>query len=253
MITMPQLRTKLSERREIAHARKAIKRAEKLVGSLSPQELANLKAQCVGRTAPQVAVSLMRQMFAHMVREKMIKDDVGIPADMIEAITEHTVEDILSGMVEGDLILDDGPTHQAFRQMLDDLREKVSKIEGNLKSLSYDELLHYPTPSDLGPLAMTAQLDFGTGVRFNHIGHFGALLQEAGERSGINPETFTEEQSDILWRIAAFDTIAETLATSSCSVAQVAEAMSLAEEVVAEAWAAYKESAGVTELHPTPA
>jgi hypothetical protein len=66
---MPQLRTKLSERREITRARKVMKKAKKVVGSLSPQELAAFKARCVNKTAHQIAISTTRDMFALPRRE----------------------------------------------------------------------------------------------------------------------------------------------------------------------------------------
>jgi hypothetical protein len=65
---MPPHRTKLSERREITRARKAMKKAERKINSLTLEEKANL---AIGKTA-----------------HEPIKDDVGIPADMIEAISQ---------------------------------------------------------------------------------------------------------------------------------------------------------------------
>jgi hypothetical protein len=87
---MPQLRTKLSERREVARARKAAKRAERLFNSLTPEELADMKRRSIGKTPNQRIVEALREMAASAVRDKMIKDDVGIPADMIEAVTADT-------------------------------------------------------------------------------------------------------------------------------------------------------------------
>lgn len=65
---MPPLRTKLSERREITRARKAMKKAERIINSPTPEEKANL---AIGKTG-----------------HELIKDNVGIPADMIEAIAQ---------------------------------------------------------------------------------------------------------------------------------------------------------------------
>jgi hypothetical protein len=253
---MPQLRTKLSERREITRARKAVQKAERIINSLTPEERANFKRRAIGKTAHELAIELARDMAASQVREKMIKDDVGIPADMIEAVTGGTVEDILSEMVEGDGILDDAVTHQAFRKMLDDLRETVGKLENhqaNQKTLTYGELINFPTPADFPTLAMTGQLDFGTGVRLLHIRNFGSCL----EKTGIDPDACRKEDGspsdevDECWHRSAFDTIVETLAQGSCSVAQVAEAMGIDEDSVTSAWKAHKADTNVTELRPT--
>jgi hypothetical protein len=253
---MPQLRTKLSERREIIRARKAVQKAERIINSLTLEEKANLERRAIGKTAHEFSIELARDMAASQVREKMIKDDVGIPTDMIEAVTGDTVEDILSEMVEGDSILDDAETHQAFRKMLDDLREMVGKFEShqaNQKTLTYSELINYPTPADLPPLAMTGQLDFGTGVRLLHIRNFGSYLEKAGidPEAGRNEDGSPSAEVDVCWQLSAFDTIVETLAQGSCSVAQVAEAMGIDQHLVTYAWEAHKTGANVTELRPT--
>jgi signal recognition particle GTPase len=48
---MPPLRTKLSERRESTRARKAMKKAERIINSLTPEEKANL---AIGKTAHEL-------------------------------------------------------------------------------------------------------------------------------------------------------------------------------------------------------
>jgi hypothetical protein len=249
---MPQLRMKLSERREAARARKAVKRAERLLNSLAPEELANLERRFIGKTAHQLSVELLREMAASAVRDKMIKDDVGIPADMIETVTAGTVEDILSTMVEGDEIIDDAATHQAFRKILDDLREAVGKIDdkqAKLKTLTYKELLSYPTPADLPALAFTGQFDFGTFTRLSHIRNFGLWVERTGTK--IDGDGKLSAEAEECWHRSAFDTIVETLAQGSSSVVQVAEAMGIDEDSVTSAWEAHKADANVTELRPT--
>jgi hypothetical protein len=191
-------------------------------------------------------------MAASAVRDKMIKDDVGIPAGMIETVTADTVEDILSKMVEGDDIIDDAATHQGFRKILDDLREAVGKIDdkqANLKTLTYEELISYPTPADLPALAFTGQFDFGTFIRLSHIRNFALWVEKTGTKIDDDGKLSAEAQE--CWQRSAFDTIVETLAQGSCTVAQVAEAMGIDEDSVTSAWEAHKTDANVTELRPT--
>jgi hypothetical protein len=241
----------LSERREIARARKAMKRAEKVLGSLSPQELSAFKARCVNKTAHQIAISTTRDMFALQLREQIVKDDIGVPADVIDCINGDNIEEILSMMVEGDEIIDDGATHQSLRKLLDDLREMVAKLEdqeANLKSLSYDEIQDYPV-QDLATLAETMQLDFGTGVRITHFRYFGAMAIDLGKQSGVDPEKIGEGPANTLWALAAFKTIVENLARGDCSPAQIAEAMGVPETAVNEVWADHLAQVGVPQLH----
>jgi uncharacterized protein YutE (UPF0331/DUF86 family) len=249
---MPQLRTKLSERREIARARKSMKRAERLVNSLTPVELANLNRRSIGKTAYQISVELLRDMAASAVRDKTIRDDVGIPADMIEAITRDNVEDFLSELVEHDVIIDDAVTHQAFRKILDDLREAVGKIDdkqANLKTMTYLELMTYPTPADLPALAFTGQFDFGTFNRLSHIHNFALWTEKTG--TNIDDDGKLSAEAQECWICSAADTIVETLAQGSCTVAQVADAMGLDEDTVTRAWEGHKAEAKVTALRPT--
>ena len=249
---MLQLRTKLIERREVARARKAAKRAERLFNSITPEELADMKRRSLGKTPNQRIVEALREMAASAVREKMIEDDVGISADMIKAVTADTVEDILSQMIEGDIIIDDTGTHQALRKILDDLREAVGEIEdrqANLKTLSYEELISYPRRADLLVLAFTGHFDLGTFIRLMHIHNFFLWLEETG--TVINGDSKSSGEAEKCWLRGASETIVEMLSQGSCSVVQVAEAMGIDENAVTSDWEAREADANVTELHPT--
>ena len=209
---MPQLRTTLSERREVARARKAVKRAERLFNSLTPEEVEDMKRRSIGKTPNQRIVETLREMAASVVREKMIEDNIGISADMIRAVTADTVEDILSQMVEGDIIIDDAGTHQAFRKILDGLREAVGEIENrqaNLKTLSYEELISYPRRADLLVLAVTGHFDLGTFIRHMHIHNFFLWLEETGTK--INGDSKSSAEAKKCWLRGASDTIVEML------------------------------------------
>jgi hypothetical protein len=155
-------------------------------------------------------------------------------------------------MVEGDVIIDDAGTHQAFRKILDDLREAVGEIEGrqaNLKTLSYEELISYPRRADLLELAFTGHFDLGTFIRLMHIHNFFLWLEETGTE--IDGDGKSSAEAEKCWLRSASDTIVEMLSQGSCSVVQVAAAMGIDEDSVTSDWEAHKADANVTELHPT--
>jgi hypothetical protein len=72
-----------------------------------------------------LAAHMMQCMLLDVVKERLSKDGVPIPADL----DATNVEETLTIMVEGDAVIDDGPTHAFFRKTPDDHREAMARIE----------------------------------------------------------------------------------------------------------------------------
>ncbi len=182
-------------------------------------------------------------MAASTVRDKVIEYELRIPADLVSIINADTVEEFLSQIVEGDVIIDDAGTHRMFRKILDDFRETVGEIEdrqANLKTLSYKELLSYPH-SDLSALAMTGHFDLGTFIRVTHI--LNSYLWANEKRAEIGDDV----EVDKCWARGCLDTVADMLTQRYCSVGQIAEAMGMEEDGVTSVWEHYNANANLAE------
>jgi hypothetical protein len=245
------LASKLHDRREIARARKVVKRGSRFRNSLTSEEAMDRYRSSIGKMPHLLCIELFREMAASAVRDKMT--DVGIGVDTIRTVTSDTVEDTLSYLVEGHGIVDNAGTHQAFRKILDDLREAVGEIEdrqANLKTLSYGELLAYPKPADLLALSFTGHFDLSTFIRFSHINNFGVRFGEMtdAEIDDCGPGTAILD----CWYLGALDVLDDTVSRGSCSIAQAAEAMGVDEVSLASAWEVYKADANMRGPSPTP-
>jgi hypothetical protein len=237
---MPQLRTTLSERREVARAKRFCKKAIRLFESMNPDQQAAFRRRCAGKARYQESVELSRELAASAVREILIK--LEFPANIVLAVTAETVEDYLSQWIEGDLIIDDGRIQQKLRKILDDLREEVGEIEDrqlNSKTLTYRELFKTPLYALL-PLSFTGHFDLGTEIRILHIGAYAQWLNVKDvEDSG--------DEDDKCWKRGALDAIVIALTRGYYSIAQIAEATGIDEKAISGFWESYKVSVDLTE------
>lgn len=128
---------------------RALKKTAKLIGSMTQEQHDALGAKyCSDPNTPphEIAKRLAREYLASEVRDKLKADHadgvLDVPPHLahitppgatlfgfIDSIDDNNVITLLEALVEGDLIIDDGGTHQWFRKKLDDYRESESKME----------------------------------------------------------------------------------------------------------------------------
>jgi hypothetical protein len=78
----------------------------------------------------EIALSehLLHALLADLMQTKLLAD--GFSAEEVAAtIGPDNAEEVLTGLVEGgDVVLDDGSVHKAFRDMLDDHRDRLRRM-----------------------------------------------------------------------------------------------------------------------------
>jgi hypothetical protein len=96
---------------------RTIDKAKLAFSRLDPKE----RAEAIARGETMACLVL-----AETLKGRLLKD--GDPADDVEAnVNADTAEEILSCLVEGD-VLDDPEVQGFFRRLLDDHREKIARI-----------------------------------------------------------------------------------------------------------------------------
>jgi hypothetical protein len=228
---VPQIITKLSKRRELARASKALKKTEKMFSGLTPEQKANVEKRYGGLTAQEGACKILREMAVEKLREFTLRHLGHDPlvVELTASLDEDNLEDFLEGLVEGDLVIDDAEVHAFHRKLLDDLRRDIDNLMNpTLTSLSYDAIrADFPAAKLL--MAMNS-LDKKTEARVAHIETFGRmLLNEEDVQPG---ET---EKAEMLWNISAFCTMATAHDEHGMSVEDIADALGVEPSTVTAA------------------
>lgn len=120
--------------------RRAMKETAKIFAGMTQEDLDAMIAKYGTDIAPhEMSKRIATEMLAWEVRKKLKVDnaehDLGFPADMIEAIDEHMVVELLEGLVEGDRVIDDAATHQWFRNKLDNYRDLCIEFDGQAEEM----------------------------------------------------------------------------------------------------------------------
>jgi hypothetical protein len=128
------------ERNKGLFGERAIKEAAKFLKGWTQQDLDALATKYGKDIAPhEVSKRIATEMLAFDVRKKLAADnadhDLGFPAEVIASINEHTVVEILEGLVEGDNVIDDAATHQWFRNKLDKYRDLCIDFDNKAKEM----------------------------------------------------------------------------------------------------------------------
>jgi hypothetical protein len=227
---MPQIITKLSERRELARASKALKQTEKMLASFTPEQKANVEKRYGGMTAQEGACKILREMTVEKLREytlNHLSHDATV-VEILADLNEDTIEDFLEGLVEGDLVIDDAEVHAFHRKLLDDLRRQTDDLMNpKLTSLSYDAIRADFAAAKL--LMAMSSLDKKTEARVAHIETFGRMHNEQDVQPG---ET---EKAELLWNVTAFCTMATAHDEHGMSVEDIADAFGAEPDTVTAA------------------
>lgn len=126
---------------------KSYKAAVKLIDSLSPEAVERFNKDMAGLGPVEIAKKIARKMLASEVGDKIKADlddhPIELPAELsggynghtlygfADSIPENCVVELLEAMVEGDVVIDDGATHQWFRNKLDEYRDACIEMDKN--------------------------------------------------------------------------------------------------------------------------
>jgi hypothetical protein len=159
-------------------ARRAVEKAVQLFARYTPKDYDGF----VGReiSPHELAKHIAAEKLAADVREKLTADsalcDLRFSIEMIEAIDEHVVVEVLEYLVEGDDVIDDAATHQWFRKALDKHRDLCIEFDAFAK-----EIGDFATAIGLGMACEQYDILFD-GVVGGRPGDVGVFANREGRR-----------------------------------------------------------------------
>jgi hypothetical protein len=235
---MPQIITKLSDRRTMKAANKNIKEVGKLIDGLGPKRIAEIETTIneAGLTAQEYAEGLIRGMIAEDVKTYTAKHfgtnpDAVTPdgftrQDFLDGINGQTIEDLLEALVEGDLILDDADVHAFHRRKLDELRASVDNVRSfKGASLSYDAInTDFETASEMMDRGV---LDKASQARAAHIRIMFDMMGDLGHEPTDQETEMAFHTSRVAVMVASYD-------DHGMTVEEIAEALDGTVEDVTE-------------------
>lgn len=123
---MPQIITKLSERRALKKGKHDANHVTKLLSKMDLEKIESFESHF---NSPQKCAEALARMYAaKQVNDEMDKHGIKLPNGM--EVNAENVEELLAGLVEGDLVLDSGSVHAFHRRVLDQLRETLARLDG---------------------------------------------------------------------------------------------------------------------------